>query len=207
MDAREFLLAILEYFIANIPTIIALIVVMFNNFKQIKKKVSNFDTSVLSTEKNIVNKVEEKVSDLLDDVNQKMNKLSISFEDKMRLTIDKVDETLDKMGKQVANFENELVSLKTKNEHLFKTNKVAFDVISLLISGNDKFIDNGVASIVVNKMRLSKEELEKYPNLLATDKEIFANAMKEQYIILGKENFEQFIYDTLMGIGDYGKEK
>ena len=39
MDAREFGMAILEYFIANIPTIIALIVVMFNNFNKIKNNI------------------------------------------------------------------------------------------------------------------------------------------------------------------------
>ena len=84
-------------------------------------------------------------------------------------------------------------------------NKVAFDLISILISGNDDLVESGIASLIINKMSLTKEELESYPELIATDKVAFANAMKEQYVLLGKENFENLLMDTLKGIG-YGKE-
>jgi len=194
MDAREFGMAILEYFIANIPTIIALIVVMFNNFKKIKNKVSQFDISVLSTEKKVINKVEEKVGDLLDNV-----------EEKMSLTIDKVDETLDTIGEQVSGFEEELSLLKTKNEHLFKTNKAAFEIISLLISGNEELIQKGLSTRVVNKLSKTKQELEQYPNLISTDEKAFISAVREQFTILGEENFERLIKKALRG-NDYGKK-
>ncbi len=194
MDAREFGMAILEYFIANIPTIIALIVVMFNNFKKIKNKVSQFDISVLSTEKKVIDKVEEKVGDLLDNV-----------EEKMSLTIDKVDETLDTIGEQVSGFEEELSLLKTKNEHLFKTNKAAFEIISLLISGNEELIQKGLSTLVVNKLSKTKQELEQYPNLISTDEKAFISAVREQFTILGEENFERLIEKALRG-NDYGKK-
>jgi len=205
MDAREFGMAILEYFIANIPTIIALIVVMFNNFKKIKNKVSQFDISVLSTEKNVINKVEEKVGDLLDNVEGKIAELSKSFEEKMSLTIDKVDETLDTIGKQVSGFEEELALLKTKNEHLFKTNKAAFEIISLLISGNEELIQKGLSTRVVNKLSKTKQELEQYPDLILTDEKAFIAAVREQFTILGEENFERLIEKALKG-NDYGKK-
>lgn len=195
MDAKDFGLSILEYFIANIPTIAIMVMSILNNFRKIKNEVSLLDKKVLRTENNIIDKVESKVNGVVSMVESRLND-----------TVDKVDTTLDKIENVVEGFANKIEFLETRTEQLVKTNKVAFDVISFLISGNDDFIDNGVASIVINKMKLSKEELEKYPNLLATDKEAFANAMKEQYVILGKENFEKFIYDTLMGIGDYGKE-
>lgn len=194
MNAQEFGLSILEYFIANIPTIIALIVVMFNNFNKIKNKVSQFDISVLSTEKNVINKVEEKVGDLLDNV-----------EEKMSLTIDKVDETLDTIGKQVSGFEEELSLLKTKNEHLFKTNKVAFEIISLLISGNEELIQQGLSTRVVNKLSKTKQELEQYPDLISTDEKAFIGAVREQFTILGEENFERLIEKALRG-KDYGEK-
>ncbi|HZK42662.1 MAG TPA: hypothetical protein VFC73_00025 [Syntrophomonadaceae bacterium] len=194
MDAREFGMAILEYFIANIPTIIALIVVMFSNFKKIKNKVSQFDISVLSTEKNVINKVEEKVGDLLDNV-----------EEKMSLTIDKVDETLDTIGDQVSGFEEELSLLKTKNEHLFKTNKASFEIISLLISGNEELIQKGLSTRVVNKLSKTKQELEQYPNLISTDEKAFIGAVREQFTILGEENFERLIEKALRG-KDYGEK-
>lgn len=205
MDAREFGMAILEYFIANIPTIIALIVVMFNNFNKIKNKVSQFDVSVLSTEKNVINKVEEKVGDLLDNVEGKIAKLSKSFEEKMSLTIDKVDETLDTIGKQVSGFEEELALLKTKNEHLFKTNKAAFEIISLLISGNEELIQKGLSTRVVNKLNKTKQELEQYPDLISTDEKAFIGAVREQYAILGEENFERLIEKALRG-NNYGEK-
>lgn len=196
MDAKQFGLSVLEYFIANIPTILIMTISMISNFKNIKKEVSMFDSKVLRTENNVVEKVETKVNDLTKMVENRLEK-----------TIDKVDITLEKIGGTVDTFASKISFLENKVEHLFKTNKVAFDLISILISGNGDLVENGIASLIINKMNLTKEELEKYPNLLATDKEVFANAMKEQYVILGKENFEKFIYDTLMEIGDYGKEK
>lgn len=194
MDAKHFGLSILEYFIANIPTILVMVMSMINNFKKIKSQVSLFDLKVLKTENNVVEKVETKVNDLTKMVENRLEK-----------TVDKVDITLEKIGKTVDTFANKISFLENKVEHLFKTNKAAFDLISVLISGNDDLVENGIASLIINKMNLTKEELESYPELIATDKVAFANAMKEQYIILGKENFKKLLMDTLKDIG-YGKE-
>jgi archaellum component FlaC len=194
MNAQEFGLSILEYFIANIPTILAIAISMVSNFKKIKTQVSLFDSKVLRTENNVVEKVETKVNDLTKMVENRLEK-----------TIDKVDITLDNIGGTVDTFANKINFLENKVEQLFKTNKVAFDLISILISGNSDLVENGIASLVINKMSLTKEELESYPELIATDKVAFANAMKEQYVILGKENFENLLMDTLKDIG-YGKE-
>lgn len=194
MDAKEFGLSILEYFIANIPTILVMVISMVSNFKKIKTEVSLFDSKVLRTENNVVEKVETKVNDLTKMVENRLEK-----------TIDKVDITLEKIGGTVDTFANKIGFLENKVEHLFKTNKVAFDLISILISGNSDLVENGIASLIINKMSLTKEELESYPELIATDKVAFANAMKEQYVLLGKENFENLLMDTLKDIG-YGKE-
>ena len=194
MNAQEFGISILEYFIANIPTILVIVISIVSNFKKIKTEVSLFDSKVLRTENNVVEKVETKVNDLT-----KM------FENRLENTIDKVDITLDKIGGTVDTFANKISFLENKVEHLFKTNKVAFDLISILISGNSDLIESGIASLIINKMSLTKEELESYPELIATDKVAFANAMKEQYLLLGKENFENLLMDTLKDIG-YGKE-
>lgn len=194
MNAQEFGLSILEYFIANIPTILAIAISMVSNFKKIKTQVSLFDSKVLRTENNVVEKVETKVNDLTKMVENRLEK-----------TIDKVDITLDNIGGTVDTFANKISFLENKVEHLFKTNKAAFDLISILISGNGDLIESGIASLIINKMSLTKEELESYPELISTDKVAFANAMKEQYVILGKENFENLLMDTLKDIG-YGKE-
>lgn len=195
MNAQEFGLSILEYFIANIPTILVMVISMVSNFKKIKTEVSLFDSKVLRTENNVVEKVETKVNDLIKMVDDRLEK-----------TIDKVDITLDKIGGTVDTFANKISFLENKVEHLFKTNKVAFDLISILISGNGDLVENGIASLIINKMSLTKKELESYPELIATDKVAFASAMKEQYVLLGKENFENLLMDTLKDIG-YGKEK
>lgn len=196
MNIQELLVGILESFVANLPQFAMFAFLFITNLSEMKKKVSMFSSSVENSEKSILTVVETKVSNLLTFTTNKIEN-----------TINKVDKLVEETNDKIDTFSKRIDNLGVFMEQVFKTNKVAFDIISLLISGNDKFVDSGVASIVVNKMRLSKEELEKYPNLLATDKETFANAMKEQYIILGKENFEQLIYDTLMEIGDYGKEK
>jgi archaellum component FlaC len=194
MNAQEFGLSILEYFIANIPTILVLVISNVSNFKKINTEVSLFDSKVLRTENNVVEKVETKVNDLTKMVENRLEK-----------TIDKVDITLDNIGGKVDTFANKISFLENKVEHLFKTNKVAFDLISILISGNGDLVESGIASLIINKMSLTKEELESYPELIATDKVAFANAMKEQYVLLGKENFENLLMDALKDIG-YGKE-
>lgn len=194
MNAQEFGLSVLEYFTANIPTILVLVISMVSNFKKINTEISLFDSKVLRTENNVVEKVETKVNDLTKMVENRLEK-----------TIDKVDITLDKIGGTVDNFASKISFLENKVEHLFKTNKVAFDLISILISGNGDLVENGIASLIINKMNLTKEELESYPELIATDKVAFANAMKEQYVLLGKDNFENLLIDTLKDIG-YGEE-
>jgi predicted phage tail protein len=194
MNAQEFGLSILEYFIANIPTILVLAISMVSNLKKIKTEISLFDSKVLRTENNVVEKVETKVNDLTKMVENRLEK-----------TIDKVDITLDNIGGTVDTFANKISFLENKVEHLFKTNKVAFDLISILISGNGDLVESGIASLIINKMSLTKEELESYPELIATDKVAFANATKEQYVLLGKENFENLLMDALKDIG-YGKE-
>jgi predicted phage tail protein len=194
MNAQEFGLSILEYFIANIPTILVLVISNVSNFKKINTEVSLFDSKVLRTENNVVEKVETKVNDLTKMVENRFEK-----------TIDKVDITLEKIGGTVDTFANKISFLENKVEHLFKTNKVAFDLISILISGNGDLVESGIASLIINKMSLTKEELESYPELIATDKVALANAMKEQYVLLGKENFENLLMDALKDIG-YGKE-
>jgi restriction endonuclease Mrr len=194
MNAQEFGLSILEYFIANIPTILVLAISMVSNLKKIKTEISLFDSKVLRTENNVVEKVETKVNDLTKMVENRLEK-----------TVDKVDITLDNIGGTVDTFANKISFLENKVEHLFKTNKVAFDLISILISGNGDLVESGIASLIINKMSLTKEELESYPELIATDKVALANAMKEQYVLLGKENFENLLMDALKDIG-YGKE-
>lgn len=195
MTIQEFGLAILEYFIANIPSIVVIFGFLYNNTKKLKDGLSSFDLSVLKSETKIVDKVENKVKDVVEMV-----------EDKLSKTIDKVDETLDKIGDTVDKFGNELVLLKNQVEHLFKTNKVAFEIINLLISKDEESIKNGVSSIIVDKINETKENLEKYPETISTNTNVFAKALKEQYVLLGKENFEKLIMDTLMEIG-YGKEE
>lgn len=190
MDAKEFGLSILEYFIANIPTILVMVFALLNNMNKIKKEVSNFDLSVKTTENNVIDKVDVKVNQVLENVQTNLNK-----------TIDKVDLSLDKISGTIDNFASKIGFLETQVGHLFKSNKIAFDIISILISGKEDMVNKGVASIIVNKMRMSKEEFEEYPELIANDKEAFINAIKEQFVLLGKENFETLIIKTLKEIG------
>lgn len=190
MDAKEFGLSILEYFISNIPTILVMVVALLNNMNKIKKEVSNFDLSVKTTENNVIDKVDVKVNQVLENVQTNLNK-----------TIDKVDLSLDKISGTIDNFASKIGFLETQVGHLFKSNKIAFDIISILISGKEDMVNKGVASIIVDKMRMSKEEFEMYPELIASNKEAFVNAIKEQFVLLGKENFETLIIKTLKEIG------
>lgn len=193
MGIKELGISILEYFIANIPTIIILVVSTIKSFRNIRGKlddklvllngeVAKFDSSIVETEKNIVKATKEQVEEVFKNVNNHLEN-----------TIDRVDGTLDKIGGKVDTFSNELFDLKTQVEHLFKTNKIALEIISSLVGDDAKLIDNGVANTIVNKVNFTKEELEKYPEKITTDTKVFAKAIKEQYILLGEEKILEIL--------------
>lgn len=191
MDLKEFGMAILQYFIANIPTLVAILFYLVSKFKEINSEVETFGFKVNTTENNIVDKIDKKVNNILDVVDKR-------FE----TTIDKVDKTLENTLNKVDSFANELHTQKIQIENLFKTNKVSLEIIGLLIGKDEKLVESGVASIIVNKLNLTKEELEKYPELVSNDKDLLEKVIREQYAMLGKENFEEII---LRVVGDiYG---
>ena len=195
MDIKALGVSILQYMIANIPTIIGTFMILGNRFKKVDTQVSLFDKNLSLSKDAIVSKIEEKVS-----------KLNDKFEDKMDKTIEKVDKTLGKSLVVLDSFGEKMIFLGTQVEYLTKSNKVAFDIIAKLVGDNDNLINNGVASTIVNKLSMTKKEMENYPELISSNKEAFVNALKEQYAILGKENFESILIDSLKDMG-YGKEE
>lgn len=193
MDFKELAQAVLQYAIANIPTLILLVVTYATEKKKLEGEVVEIKNSLLGNKEEIVNKIEGKFNDIIENVDKRIEK-----------TIDKVDKVMTDTLEKVETFADELKEQKNQIEHLFKTNKIAQEVISLLVSGNETLVRDGVATKIVNKLALTKEEIEKYPHLISTDKEAFIKAVKEQYVMLGKEQFEEMILQTLKEIV-YGK--
>lgn len=186
MNFQEFGMSVLEYAIANIPTLIALVFMHTNKFKKVEEQVKTIDFSLLKTKDNIVGTIENKVNNVLENVDKRFEK-----------TIDRVDDFLKGVDEKVSSFKEELELYRIQNEHLVKENKVSHEIISLLVSKNENLVRDGVASLIVNKLSLSKEELERYPELISSDINFFASALKEQYHLLGEEKFKELITKTV----------
>lgn len=191
MNLQELGINILNIMIANIPYMVFLFTELF----KMKKKVNDFDFKVNVSEKNILEKVEKKVNNLLE-----------FTEDKISKTIDKVDATINDINLKVDGFSKQIETLNLNYEHIVKENKIAFEIIATLIGENSEYVKNGVAKIVVDKVNMTQKELQEYPELISSDLEAFKNALIEQEKLLGRDNLKLIIEQTIKGFG-YDKER
>lgn len=186
MNWQEFLVSVLEYAIANIPTLVAIVFFHLRKFKVVENQVGQIDLSVIKTRKDIVETVDLKVSNILDSVDKRFEK-----------TIDKVGNVLDGIENTVEGFERELKSQKNQISHLFKTQKTLLEVIGILVSKDDKLVSIGVAKMINDKTSFSQEEMKKYPELTKENSITFEQMLKDQYALLGKVNFEELLLETV----------
>lgn len=203
MNGKEFLISILEYFISNIPSLIISLTTIVAYLKKVKTKVSDFDLKVVASESKIVKTVESKVKDTLDFMEEKFDK-SITRVDTFLYNVNK---TVDDVSNEVKTYGDKIKGLQSQVEYMFKTNKVAFDIIGLLVGKNPELIEKGVSSMVLNKLNFTQEELKNYPKLLIEDKNIFAKALKEQMFLMGKDKIMLLVENTFKEIEDGKKQQ
>lgn len=186
MDWSNFGKSILENIIANIPQIVLTLNVLLINIAKMKNQIITFKEQVVSSEDKITKEITIKVDNVLDYATEKIDK-----------TIVRVDYSLEKIETKVDGFDERIASVEQIQNQNQKAFMVMLDLVSILVSKNPDLIKNGIAKIVVDKVNMEKQDLQKYPELISTDLDAFKLALLEQEKVIGKENLLAIIEQTL----------
>lgn len=186
MDWSNFGKSILENIIASIPQIVLTLNVLLINIAKMKNQIITFKEQVVSSEDKITKEITIKVDNVLDYATEKIDK-----------TIVRVDYSLEKIETKVDGFDERIASVEQMQNQNQKAFMVMLDLVSILVSKNPDLIRNGIAKIVVNKVNMEKQDLQKYPELISTDLDAFKVALLEQEKVIGKENLLAIIGQTL----------
>jgi hypothetical protein len=186
MDWSNFGKSILENIIANIPQIVLTLNVLLINIAKMKNQIITFKEQVVSSEDKITKEITIKVDNVLDYATEKIDK-----------TIVRVDYSLEKIETKVDGFDERIASVEQMQNQNQKAFMVMLDLVSILVSKNPDLIRNGIAKIVVDKVNMEKQDLQKYPELISTDLDAFKVALLEQEKVIGKENLLAIIGQTL----------
>lgn len=190
-QAGEHIIKILEIIIANIPQMIILFSFVFSSIKTMKNKVNNFSKNVLKSETTIKEEVKKHQNNLVGVVNEALNRT--------KEVISEVKELTNK-------FTEKIEHLEIKNEQLFRTNKIAFEIISELVSKNPKLIKENISQVIIDKLEFTKKDLEQYPKNLVGDEKKVKQFLKELYLLVGENTFRNIIEQSIKGF-DYEGEK
>lgn len=186
MDWSNFGKSILENIIANIPQIVLTLNVLLINIAKMKNQIITFKEQVVSSEDKITKEITIKVDNVLEYTTDKIDK-----------TVVRVDYVLEKIETKVDGFDNRIASVEQMQNQNQKAFMVMLDLVSILVSKNPDLIKNGIAKIVVDKVNMEKQDLQKYPELISTDLEALKKALLEQEKVIGKENLLAIIEQTL----------
>ena len=186
MDWSNFGKSILENIIANIPQIVLTLNVLLISIAKMKNQIITFKEQVVSSEDKITKEITIKVDNVLDYATEKIDK-----------TIVRVDYSLEKIETKVDGFDERIASVEQMQNQNQKAFMVMLDLVSILVSKNPDLIRNGIAKIVVDKVNMEKQDLQKYPELISADLDAFKVALLEQEKVIGKENLLAIIGQTL----------
>lgn len=186
MDWSNFGKSILENIIANIPQIVLTLNVLLINIAKMKNQIITFKEQVVSSEDKITKEITIKVDNVLEYTTDKIDK-----------TVVRVDYVLEKIETKVDGFDNRIASVEQMQNQNQKAFMVMLDLVSILVSKNPDLIKNGIAKIVVDKVNMEKQDLQKYPELISTDLEALKKALLEHEKVIGKDNLLAIIEQTL----------
>lgn len=201
MDGLELVTGTIEELIAAIPQIVIVLTTVLYSLNSIKSRVNVYpkiatetktgvDTSLSAIKakiEGILSVSQEKFIATLETVNADMQK--------------KVGATLTTMESELAAYKQQLATNIEQTNLLTRQNKIFMDVILELVAKDPLKVSQGITQAVSTKVNLTKQELERYPEILVKDKKILESALQEAYKLMGKISFEEM----LKKIG-YGKD-
>jgi hypothetical protein len=212
MDGLELVSGTIEQLIAAIPQIVLVLTTLVYALRSIGNKVgtypkianetkSSVDLSLAGIKTNLdtsLSAIKAKIEGILS-VSQE--RFITTLEASNNETQNKISKTLATMETELTTYKNQLATNIEQTNLLSRQNKIFMDVILELVAKDPIKVSQGITQAVSTKINLTKEELEKYPEILVKDKKVLESALQEAYKLMGKVSFEKL----LKNIG-YGKE-
>jgi hypothetical protein len=180
MNLGEFGMNVVENLIAAIPQLAVVGSTVVYSLRKIRDKTQEFPT--------ILSQTKEKMDSSLKKVGSKIES--------------NVNGSLVKMQEELNGYKQELQQTKEQQNMLVKENKLFIDVILEFIAKNPQMVKEGLSKIVSMKAKLTKQELEQYPQVLLADSLKLKEAISEAGSVMGQEELDKM----LQGMGYEKKE-
>jgi hypothetical protein len=180
MNLGEFGMNVVENLIAAIPQLAVVGSTVVYSLRKIRDKTQEFPT--------ILSQTKEKMDSSLKKVGSKIES--------------NVNGSLVKMQEELNGYKQELQQTKEQQNMLVKENKLFIDVILEFIAKNPQMVKEGLSKIVSMKAKLTKQELEEYPQVLLADSLKLKEAISEAGSVMGQEELDKM----LQGMGYERKE-
>jgi len=203
MNAQEFLTKIIENFIASVPQIVALLGSILFYLKKVKTTADILPSQV-NTLGDTLGKTFTEVKNNMESSFEKAAKnIDKVVSDAVANITSKVNDELTAMKKELSQYKAILNAQKEQSNLLARENVAFMQLLSELLEKDYDKIKSGVAQKVLNRFTLTKEELQKYPDVLVQDSALLEKALKEIKNISGIEKLDNILKE----LGYERKEK
>lgn len=195
-ELQVFLQDMVAAVLASLPQLVIVIGYLFTFAKSIKGKVDSFPAKVdefqkISNEKFdslqvSVNGSIDKMQDFL------FNNLPNQIQEQVKTAISSY---LDPLISMLENYSLQLQSTTEQVNILSRQNKVYLDIILQLVAQDPQKVKDGVAKYVTTLVNSTKQELERYPQLLIKELPKLQMALREALVVMGQQEFQKLLVE------------
>lgn len=202
MDFNELLTRFIENVVANIPQLVATLGIIIFNLQQMKKKVATFPAIAKNTQDKLKIDFDETSKVLQKAFESSAKDLKEVVQIEVKGFVDKVSTEMTNIKDEMHSFQESIDLTKDQFNLLTKENKLFMDIIATLLGQDVAKIKSGISAQIINKLNLTKQELEKYPETLMTNMEFLEKTLKEILVVTDGTKLNEL----LRGLG-YEKTK
>lgn len=202
MDFNELLTRFIENVVANIPQLVATLGIIIFNLQQMKKKVATFPAIAKNTQDKLKIDFDETSKVLQKAFESSAKDLKEVVQVEVKGFVDKVSTEMTNIKGEMHSFQESIDLTKDQFNLLTKENKLFMDIIATLLGQDVAKIKSGISAQIINKLNLTKQELEKYPETLMTNMEFLEKTLKEILVVTDGAKLNEL----LRGLG-YEKTK
>ncbi len=202
MDFNELLTRFIENVVANIPQLVATLGIIIFNLQQMKKKVATFPAIAKNTQDKLKIDFDETSKVLQKAFESSAKDLKEVVQIEVKGFVDKVSTEMTNIKDEMHSFQESIDLTKDQFNLLTKENKLFMDIIATLLGQDVAKIKSGISAQIINKLNLTKQELEKYPETLMTNMEFLEKTLKEILVVTDGAKLNEL----LRGLG-YEKTK
>lgn len=185
-ELQVFLQDMVAALLASFPQLVIVLGYLFTFVKSIKGKVDSFPDKVdefqkISNEK--FDSLQVSVNDNIDKMQDFLfNNLPNQIQEQVKTAISSY---LDPLVVLLENYSSQLQSTTEQVNILSRQNKVYLDIILKLVAQDPQKVKDGVAKYVTTLVNSTKQELERYPQLLIKELPKLQMALKEALVVMG----------------------